>query len=306
MPYHPETIISASRRTDIPAFYMDWFMAQIKAGFFTIENPYNKIQKKIAATCKTIHSIVFWSKNFDSFLKMNAGETLKDMGYNLYFNFTINSESIHLEPHVPPLHKRLLQLTKMVNVFGPETISWRFDPICFFNLDDNQNIINNLSDFPQIAKKVSSLGIKKCVTSFFDSYRKIDKRLEWLSKKGKSNLQFISPDSVKKLKVIERMQTHLSDLGMDLHMCCESEILTQLSPKLKVQANPCVDGSLLNKIFDGNPVQERDYGQRSKLGCKCTKSIDIGSYKDHPCHQNCIFCYANPQIDKVIQTSKCH
>ncbi len=306
MPNHPETILSASRRTDIPAFYMDWFMDQIKAGCFTIKNPYNKTEKKVDATCKTIHTIVFWSKNFDSFLKMKAGEELSNMGYNLYFNFTINSESAHLEPHVPPLKDRLSQLDKMVNIFGPEAIAWRFDPICFFSLDDHKTMNNNLSDFPQITKKVNSLGINKCVSSFFDSYKKIDYRLRCLFKKSGLSLQFVAPDSAKKRNVIERMEGHLSDLGMVLHLCCEKEIISQLNPKLKVQPNACIDGSLLKKLFGGNPMQKRDYGQRSRLGCKCTKSIDIGSYKDHPCHHNCIFCYANPQIDKDIKTSKCH
>ncbi len=306
MPDHPQIILSASRRTDIPAFYMEWFMDQIKTEFFIITNPYNKIQKKINATSKTIHSIVFWSKNFETFLKMKAGEILKNMGYNLYFNFTINSESTHLEPYVPSLEDRLLQLSQLANIFGSETISWRFDPICFFGINGNQKLMNNLSDFPQIAKKVTSLGIKKCVTSFFNSYRKIDRRLEWLSKKGRPSLQFIDPDSDKKLKIIHRMQTHLSNLGMNLHLCCEEEILSQLDPDLGVKPNACIDGSLIKKIFDGNPTKKRDYGQRSKLGCKCTKSIDIGSYIDHPCHHNCIFCYANPQVDKDIQSNKCH
>ena len=120
------------------------------------------------------------------------------MGYHLYFNFTINSESVQLEPHVPPLHDRLVQLEKMADIFGPESISWRFDPICYFEFDHSKPIMNNLSDFPHIPKKAGSLGIKKCVTSFYDSYQKIDKRLKWISKNKTPAFRFIAPNFKKK------------------------------------------------------------------------------------------------------------
>ena len=87
-----DKILSASRRTDIPAFYMDWFMDHIKLGFFNVKNPYNKSIKKVEVSKNLIHSIVFWSKNYDPFLKAKAGERLIQLGFNIYFNFTINSQ----------------------------------------------------------------------------------------------------------------------------------------------------------------------------------------------------------------------
>jgi DNA repair photolyase len=296
----PDKILSASRRTDIPAFYMDWFMDHIALGFFNVKNPYNKSIRKIDVSKDVIHSIVFWSKNYDEFIRTKAGEKLLQLGYNLYFNFTINSESSILEPNLPPLKKRLEQLNKLACVFGPDKISWRFDPICFYKTDDG-TLKNNFSDFLKICGKASKFGIKKCVTSFFDDYKKITKRLKFISKKYNKTIRFVEPSMDKQRKVIKRMEKHLNSTGINLFLCCEKQLFSTLDNDTKVQQNSCVDGSLLKNLFNGNPESKKDYGQRAKLGCKCTKSIDIGSYDLHPCFHNCLFCYANPDIDTTIK-----
>ncbi|MDA3787401.1 MAG: DUF1848 domain-containing protein [Desulfobacula sp.] len=296
-----DRILSASRRTDIPAFYMDWFMDHIDLGFFNVKNPFTKTIKKIGVSRDSIHSIVFWSKNYDAFIKARAGEKLLQLGFNLYFNFTINSESSLLEPNLPPLRKRIEQLNKLACLFGPQKISWRFDPICFYKTEPLGPIENNLSDFPLIAQEASKLGIKKCVTSFFDNYSKIQKRLNFLYKKNHQAVLFTDPPMDKKKQVIHKMEKYLTSTGITLHLCCEKKIFSSLDADTTVLENSCIDGKLLETLFGRNPEIKRDFGQRSKQGCKCTKSIDIGSYDDHPCFHNCLFCYANPQIDNIIK-----
>ncbi|NOX34453.1 MAG: DUF1848 domain-containing protein [Deltaproteobacteria bacterium] len=304
MPRNQDKILSASRRTDIPAFYTDWFMYRIKQGFFNIKNPCTKTVKKIQVSKDIIHSIVFWSKNYDAFIKAGAGEKLEKLGFNIYFNFTINSESPLLEPDLPPLKKRLEQLKKLTCFFGPEKISWRFDPVCFYKTHDKGPVENNLSDFVMISEHASKLGIRKCVTSFFDNYAKIEKRLEFYRRKGKKTVYFIDPPIDKKIKVIHRMEKHLELSGIKLHLCCEKQLFSNLDFDTKVQQNSCIDGKLLKKLFGGNPEIKKDYGQRSKQGCRCTKSIDIGLYDAHPCFHNCLFCYANPDIDNTIKKNR--
>ncbi|MBT7259921.1 MAG: DUF1848 family protein [Desulfobacula sp.] len=303
MNQNQDRILSASRRTDIPAFYMDWFMEHIKLGFFNVKNPFTKTIKKIDVSNDSIHSIVFWSKNYDAFIKAKAGEKLIQLGFNIFLNFTINSESHLLEPNLPLLKKRLEQLNRLVCLFGPEKISWRFDPICFYKTSPDSPIKNNFSDFPDIVQKITELGIKKCVTSFFDNYKKIQTRLKWINKKKLSSIFFIDPSLDKKIKVIHRMETHLANAGLTLNLCCEKEVFSNLGPHTRVLENSCIDGHLLKTLFGGNPEIKKDYGQRSKLGCQCTKSIDIGSYADHPCFHNCLFCYANPHIDTTLKNS---
>ncbi len=301
MTRNPDKVISASRRTDIPAFYMDWFMEQIRQGVFTVQNPYNKIEKKIDTSLESVHSIVFWSKNYAHFLTAGAGEELTRMGYHLYFNFTINSESELLEPNLPPLRKRLDQLDKLASTFGPETISWRFDPICFFRTCEQGNLQNNLSDFPMIAHQATVCRITKCVTSFFDPYPKIERRAKFLARAGAPTVSFMEPTMERRIQVIQQMEKFLTQQGIDLYLCCEREIFSRLDPHTGVRENSCVDGKALKALFKGHPETKRDYGQRSKQGCGCTKSIDIGSYADHPCFHNCLFCYANPDIDNQIK-----
>ena len=129
-------VISASRRTDIPAFYMPWFMDRIEKGSFEVSNPFNRKVSIIPSTPDRVHTIVFWSKNFDPFIRRQYGIRLQKKGYHLFFNFTINSESPLLEPHVPALKKRLDQLKYLCSHFGAESVNWRFDPICFVNTGD--------------------------------------------------------------------------------------------------------------------------------------------------------------------------
>lgn len=279
-------------------------MDHIKLGFFNVQNPFTKAIKKIEVSKSSIHSIVFWSKNYDAFIKKNAGEKLIQLGLNIYFNFTINSESSLLEPNLPPLKKRLEQLNELACRFGPQKISWRFDPLCFFRINNDVPLKNNLSDFPIIAQKASELEITKCVTSFFDNYSKIQRRIKFLYKKNQPAIFFIDPTLDKKKQVLHKMEKHLASKGIRLHLCCEKKLFSTLDSDTMILENSCIDGRLLKKLFGGHPAIKKDYGQRSKQGCKCTKSIDIGSYADHPCFHNCLFCYANPQIDTIIKQTK--
>ena len=297
-------ILSASRRTDIPAFYIDWFMKRIKQGFFNVTNPYNKVTKKIDARPDKIHTIVFWSKNYQPFLESNAHDELKAMCYNLFFHFSINSESSMLEPNIPGLKERLLQLERLCEKNDPQNIAWRFDPICYYKTDAGM-VGNNLSDFEEIAEKASELGITRCITSFADNYRKIKKRVQALRGKGINAPLLIDIDKAKKLKIIMRMANVLNKRGLQLDLCCEKELfsddLSGIMETTNINESACISGKLFAGLFKGEPVIKRDYGQRTSLGCQCTQSVDIGSYELHPCFHNCLFCYANPAIDQDIR-----
>ncbi|MFO7840113.1 MAG: DUF1848 domain-containing protein [Desulfosalsimonadaceae bacterium] len=281
-------IISASRRTDIPAFYMDWFMDSVEKGFFSVKNPYNQRVFHVAAKPGDVHTIVFWSKNFRPFLDKGCGERLRGLGYHLFFHFTINSQSNWLEPGLPSLEARLQTLAGLCERFGPECINWRFDPVCFFS-PPGRPIQNNLADFPAIAETAATLGVCRCITSFMDHYPKIEKRIARLP-----GFFFHDPPLEKKAGIIRWMEKILRPLGIDLFTCCESRVLAALGPDTEVQASACISGRLLMELFGGNVSLRRDSGQRVKQGCGCTASRDIGSYSDQPCQHNCLFCYANP------------
>jgi hypothetical protein len=283
-----KTVISASRRTDIPAFYMDWFMRQIKNGTFAVVNPYNRRVSKVPASPANVHTIVFWSKNFGPFLDGSYGERLLEMGYHLYFSFTINSETRILEPHVPILKERLDQLTALCSRFNPQWIDWRFDPICFYRTE-NETIRNNIHDFSHIADIAASVGIERCIASFMDDYKKIQRRVRSLS-----GFSFIDPPLKEKTEILLSMSEELKELNIQLTLCCEKKLLEAQPAGGGVQQSSCIPNHRLKALFGGNISLERDKGQRIHSGCGCRVSVDIGSYHLHPCRHNCLFCYANP------------
>ena len=283
-----EIVISASRRTDIPAFYMDWFMAQVKRGCFEVANPFSHKVSKVSAVLDDVHTFVFWSKNFGPFVKGNYGGALERMGYHLFFNFTINSHVSNLEPRVPPVNERLSQLDYLCRCFDARTVNWRFDPVCFFKFN-GKGIQNNMNDFNFIADRAAQCGVTRCITSFMDHYPKIQKRVASLPE-----FSFVDPSLEKKKDVLIEMEAALSEKNINLYTCCEQHVLEILPLNSKVKRASCIPNDVFVELFGGNLSYRKDKGQRVKQGCGCMISVDIGSYNRHPCYHNCLFCYANP------------
>jgi len=290
-------ILSASRRTDIPAFFMSWFMDSIRQGRFEVENPYNRKISRVPAGVHRVHSIVFWSKDFGPFLKGRYGEDLLARGYHLFFNFTVNSEDALLEPQIPPLTTRLDQLAALCRRFGPEVINWRFDPICFYTRGpgDRQD---NFKDFERIAAAAGRMGIKRCVTSFMDDYAKIRKRTAAIP-----GFRFQHLPLAEMVACCLAMQRTLETQAIRLQACCEKDVLAALPAGAGVEQGSCISADLLMALFGGKLSRKRDTGQRLKAGCGCHISRDIGSYDRHPCRHDCLFCYANPAMDRAPERS---
>ena len=287
-----KSVISASRRTDIPAFYMEWFMACITRGSFDVVNPFNRRIRHVPATTEDVHTIVFWSKNFGSFIAGRYGERLEEAGYHLFFNFTLNSACPAIEQRMPPLTDRLMQLAYVSQQFDVRTINWRFDPICFFSMDGGP-VKNNLDDFLCIADKAAALGIQRCITSFMDFYPKVIRRT-----KSRPGFAFIDINMDKKIDVLTRMYRILDQRNIALQTCCEKEVIESLPHEIDIKPSSCIPNDLIMDIYGGDISMKRDSGQRIKAGCGCRESIDIGSYDLHPCYHNCLFCYANPSNER--------
>jgi hypothetical protein len=281
-------VLSASRRTDIPAFYMPWFMEQLGKGFFEVVNPYNQRVSVVPATPHAVHTIVFWSKNFGPFIDDGFGDRLLKQGYNLFFNFTINSDNAVLEPNVPPLKERFDQLNYLSDHYGSRSIRWRFDPICHYETGPGA-LFDNLSDFNTIGEQAAAAGIERCITSFMDHYPKIHRRLS-----ARPGLVLTDPPLTDKVNTLIEMETRLAALSIQLATCCEKEVIAALPPGSSIAPSSCIPNDLLMELYGGNISPRKDTGQRVKAGCGCNVSVDIGSYRQHPCYHNCLFCYANP------------
>jgi hypothetical protein len=269
---------------------MPWFMEGVSRGRIEVVNPFNRRIRQVCIAPGCIHSLVFWSKNFGPFLAGRYGERLQAMGYHLFFNFTVNSASTILEPGVPDLSQRLEQLRQLCRRFGGGAVQWRFDPICHFTTG-GQRHESNMADFEAIAAVAGDCGIRTCITSFMDHYRKIARRTV-----GK--LVFIDPPAAEKVRILMKMQTTLMPLGIELALCCESALFDQLPAETPIKAGACISGRRIMALYGGRVPLRQDAGQRKAAGCRCTVSVDVGSYSLHPCHHNCLYCYASPACDQ--------
>jgi hypothetical protein len=281
-------VISASRRTDIPAFYMNDFMQDIRRGFFCITNPFNQKKSLIMATPDKVHTIVFWSKDYTNFIKGQFIESLQKLGYNLFFNYTINSQDSILEPSLPTLDHKLTQLEILARIVGREAIFWRFDPICYYRREDGK-VCHNRHDFLKIADAISDLGIRYCITSFMDLYAKVQKRGSRVP-----GFSFLDPPLENKINILQEMAQKLKERNIDLLTCCENQILESIPLNSGIKASSCIPNHYLAKLYGSDLSLRKDTGQRIKLGCGCRVSVDVGSYRHQPCYHNCLFCYANP------------
>lgn len=292
----PRYVLSASRRTDIPAFYMPWFMTGVEQGFFEVVNPYNQKCSIVPADVGSVHTVVFWSKNFGPFLDGAYDRLLAEKGYRFFFNFTINSPDPVLEPLVPPLDERLDQMAKLADRYGPDCIQWRFDPICFY-VTDRGAMADNLASFAVIADRLAAVGITVCITSFVDLYRKV------LQRQIAAGVRWIDPPLSQKVETICNMSHYLGALDVTLMLCCEKTLLSAIPKECAVKAAACIPNDKLIRLYGPGISLGRDTGQRVANGCGCGVSKDIGSYVLHPCAHNCLFCYANPTGKRTAKSS---
>lgn len=270
-------ILSASRRTDIPNYYSEWFFNRIRAGFLYVRNPMNPRQvSKIDISPEKVDCIVFWTKNPEPMLD-RLGELDK---YKYYFQFTLTGYGRDIEPGVP--HKK----EKMLGVFqrlsqktGGKNVIWRYDPILFTKKYTPEY---HVSAFRQIASALNGYT-EKCVISFLDLYAKNRKNMETLG--------VYEPDGAKLNGFIKEIVQIANANGITVTSCAEAADLSAYG----IAHNSCIDKKLIEAITGHEIKVKKDKNQRT--GCGCAESIDIGTY--HTCPNGCKYCYANYSRESV-------
>jgi hypothetical protein len=275
-------IISASRRTDMPRFYLHRLISQLSTGRFRWHHPFSgkEMELNLAEEQKAV--LVLWSKDFRPFLRNRAAfET-----WPLFFHFTINTPDPLLEPDLPPLDERLHQLRQLVDLHGSKAVRWRFDPIVWYRVSGS--VESNLPGLTAIARRVVGMGIHDVTVSFMDSYRKIGRRV----KRWGDSFTFVYPPEADLIERFREPAERLSAMGFSIHTCCEPALAAAELPA--VSTGRCIDANLLSEISGLELSATADRGQRRSAGCGCHKSTDIGCYIHHPCHGQCLYCYARP------------
>ncbi len=276
-------ILSVSRRTDIPAFYSDWFFNRIKEGFLYVRNPMNiHAVSKITLSPDIIDCIVFWTKNPQPML-----ERLSEIdNYNYYFQFTINPYDDKLERLVPKKTQIFDTFKRLSDIIGPERIVWRYDPIL---VSDTIDTDYHTKYFEAIAKHLKGYT-NRCVVSFIDKYKKTEMNL-----RDTTVRELSEPEIFKISQAISRIG---NEYGMEMQSCAEKIDLSAYG----IVHGKCIDDVLIENIIHRNLSIRKDKNQRAE--CGCIESVDIGEY--NTCKHNCLYCYANFKNETVLQKSVKH
>ncbi|HBI57901.1 MAG: DUF1848 domain-containing protein [Duncaniella sp.] len=269
-------IVSASRATDIPAFYNEWFFNRLDKGYARWRNPYNG--KDSYVSFDDTKFIVFWSKNPAPLLPFLP--ILKQKGIGCYIQFTLNDYVAEgLEPNVPPLFDRIETFKRLVDELGLGSVVWRFDPLILTDRISAEDLLHKISN---IAGELYGY-VEKLVFSFADisSYRKVGRNL---SETGINYHEWTEDEMVDFSRRLADM-----NLGLELATCAEKIDLSEFG----INHNRCIDPELIYRLSpEVEPIIRNlraDKGQRSLCGCITSK--DIGAY--NTCPHGCVYCYAN-------------
>ena len=280
-------IISASRRTDIPAFYSKWFMNRIKDGYVLVQNPYNTKQiRKVFLTPFQVDAIVFWTRNAKPLIPYL--DDLDKLGYNYYFQYTITGYKRELERFTPSLQKAIETFIELSDKIGKEKVIWRYDPII---LSDYSSYNEHLRLFEKISNMLEN-KTDKVVISFADSYKKITNNLKNIGYKD------ILENKKELYLFCEELSNIVKDRNIQIETCTEEIDLSIFG----INPTKCIDDKLLDKLFNKNLCAIKDKNQRKE--CGCVESIDIGMY--NTCSHGCVYCYATFSDNTVKKNRQKH
>lgn len=280
-----KTVISASRRTDLPAFYYDWLQTVLKKGQAVLANPrFPHKSYRVDLRPENVHSLVLWSKDF----RHVAEKPMHLENYNLYFQYTVNNYSRVLEPGVPEYKTSLKTLDDLLKKYRPEQFNMRFDPVIISTAGELSATPARpgrarLQCFSDFCRDLRALGLRGCriTTSYIACYPHVKKRL------AGSGFYFFSLHDDLLRRFFETMAEIAGKYGFDLYSC-SSALIEQVRG---VKKGRCIDGELLAGLFGGKVSKAKDTGQRGT--CGCSKSTDIGSYAQ-VCGAGCLYCYTKP------------
>jgi hypothetical protein len=286
-------IISASRRTDIPAFYAQWFMNRVRAGYCTVPNPFNPSQvTTISLRPEDVDVIVFWTRNPRPMFRHL--EELDRRGYRYYFQYTLLDNPRLLDRKGPPVVASLDTFRELAGRIGPERVIWRYDPIVFSNLTDTRF---HQETYARIARALRGHTYRS-VISLLDMYRKLDKRLHALAGQGVEVVDYDGKPDQCFDELMHTMVGAAHQNGMDLFSCAETRDLQVYG----IRPGKCIDDDYIRDVFGLEVSHRKDPSQRA--ACGCVVSRDIGIYET--CLFGCQYCYATGSFERARLNYQAH
>lgn len=270
-------IISASYKTDIPAFYGEWFMNRLRAGFCMMVNPYNRHQaSKVSLRREHVDGFIFWTKNLGPFLE-NLAE-VHGRGYPFVVQYTVNCYPRKLEFSVTDASRAVKHASQVAAQYGPKALVWRYDPIIFSSETPAESHLDN---FAWLAARLEGIT-DEVVISFAQIYQKTKRNMDWASKE--LGFTWTDPDDQKKRALMHDLYELARQHRMELTLCSQPYLL---EPGKGVREARCVDAQRLSALL-GKQIHAPLKGARKE--CACFESKDIGDYDT--CPHGCVYCYA--------------
>lgn len=277
-------ILSVSRRTDIPAFYSEWFMERLRQKYVLVRNPFNIHSiSRIPLSPENVDAIVFWTKNSKPIHKYL--DEIDELGYKYYFQYTITPYKNDLEEKVQDKKEIVETFKKLSEKIGSEKVILRYDPVI---LSDNYTIDFHKKAFARLCDLLAPYT-EKIIFSFLDDYKKISKNIKQL------NIKEISAEEM--CIMAEYFADTAKKYNLKIESCAEQIDLGRFG----INHGKCIDDELIEKIT-GYKISAGKDNQRN--ACGCVKCIDIGEY--NTCMHKCLYCYANINKDAAFKDYKLH
>ena len=274
-------IINTGQRTDIPAFYSEWFANRLREGFVCVRNPYDPSQvSRYRLDPSVVDVIGFCTKNPEPMFKYM--DLLKD--YGQYWYVTITPYGRDIEPNVPDKHRLLDDFGKLSEIVGIDSVGWRYDPIL---ISERYTMEYHLRAFEQMAAALDGYT-KTVVISFIDLYPKVRRNFPEAAEVSKAQ----------RLELGKAIIGIAASHGMTVKPCAEGDELAAYG----ADCSGCMKISDYEKAIGKRLIAPKRQGARAE--CVCYLSCDIGAY--NTCKHLCRYCYANAEPQKVLERTKLH
>lgn len=294
MSFPPPYIISASRRTDIPAFYGEWFENRLHEGFVDVPNPFNRKVRRVSLLPSDVYGYVFWSKNPAPFLPRLS--RLLEAGTKVLFHVTITGLPKSVEQRIPPFADVIVSVRELSKLLPPGAIVWRFDPM----LSSEGHFHKEFRDrFLQLSEQLAPL-VDRVMISLLDPMKKTRRNFPqgdlWWPSGGADSENSSAKDEIQ--ESLRWMQEE-TPLAGRVFLCTE--------PTMKgvVTSGACIQKDDFIRIWDAGlsrGVSGKGEFLPTRIGCGCDRSIDIGVYDT--CPGGCRYCYAVASPERVYSRWK--
>ena len=283
-----ELIISASYKTDIPAFYGQWFMNRLRAGYCKMVNPYNRRVIRVPLGQSEVDGIVFWTKNVGPFLAHL--KEVHETGFPFVLQHTINGYPRVLEQAVIDESSAVRDFVKVADRYGPRVCVWRYDTIIHSSVTPRDF---HIKTFSRLASDLEG-STDEVVISFAQLYRKTLKNMNRAAKEN--DFTWDDPDESWKIDLVTEMESIATQHKMQLTLCSQPMFISPGCAEAR-----CIDANRLADIA-GNEITAVVKGNRDE--CACHKSRDIGDYDT--CPHGCVYCYAVKNQELAKKRYKMH